>query len=96
LTRTHPAVSPRSARCFNAARSESSRAWCEGRDTPWYQCGLLPQHLAGVGGGRGRVAEVEPPLLPLRVVGGHRAWDVLLPARAPQHKRCRCFRPATY
>jgi hypothetical protein len=36
LARTHPAVSPRSARCFNTARSESSRAWCEGGDTPWY------------------------------------------------------------
>jgi hypothetical protein len=37
LARTHTTVSPRSARCFNAARSESSRAWCEGGDTPWYQ-----------------------------------------------------------
>jgi hypothetical protein len=37
LTRTHPVVSPRSARCFNAATSESSSAWCEGGDTPWYQ-----------------------------------------------------------
>jgi hypothetical protein len=37
LARTHPAVSPRSARCFNAARSKSSRAWCEGGDTPWCQ-----------------------------------------------------------
>jgi hypothetical protein len=26
LARTHPAVSPRSARCFNAVRSESSHA----------------------------------------------------------------------
>jgi hypothetical protein len=33
----HPAVSPRSARCFNAATSESSRAWCEDGDTPWCQ-----------------------------------------------------------
>jgi hypothetical protein len=37
LARTHPAVSPRSATFFNAARSESSRAWSEGGDTPWYQ-----------------------------------------------------------
>jgi hypothetical protein len=37
LAGTHPAVSPRSARFFNAARSESSYAWCEGGDTPWYQ-----------------------------------------------------------
>jgi hypothetical protein len=37
LARTHPAVSPRSASLFNAATSESSRAWCEGGDTPWYQ-----------------------------------------------------------
>jgi hypothetical protein len=37
LARTHPAVSPRSASFFNAATSESSRAWCEGGDTPWYQ-----------------------------------------------------------
>jgi hypothetical protein len=37
LARTHPADSPRSARCFNAARSESNRAWCEGGDTPWCQ-----------------------------------------------------------
>jgi hypothetical protein len=34
---THAAVSPRSASFFNAATSEYSRAWCEGRDTPWYQ-----------------------------------------------------------
>jgi hypothetical protein len=37
LARTHPAVSPQSASFFNAATSESSRAWCEGGDTPWYQ-----------------------------------------------------------
>jgi hypothetical protein len=37
LARTHPAVSPRSASFFSAATSESSRAWCEGGDTPWYQ-----------------------------------------------------------
>jgi hypothetical protein len=37
LARTHPAVSPWSTSFFNAATSESSRAWCEGRDTPWYQ-----------------------------------------------------------
>jgi alpha-ketoglutarate-dependent taurine dioxygenase len=37
LVRTHPAVNPRSARCFNAARSKSSHAWCEGGDTPWCQ-----------------------------------------------------------
>jgi hypothetical protein len=37
LARTHPAVSPQSARCFNATRSESSRAWCQGGDTPWCQ-----------------------------------------------------------
>jgi hypothetical protein len=24
-------------RSFNAARSESSHAWCEGGDTPWCQ-----------------------------------------------------------
>jgi hypothetical protein len=30
LARTHPAVSPRSARCFNAARSESvDGLWCQ-------------------------------------------------------------------
>jgi hypothetical protein len=33
------------------------------------------------------VAKVEPPPLPVRVVGGHRAGDVLLPARAPQRER---------
>jgi hypothetical protein len=88
LARTHPAVSPRSARCFNAARSESNRAWCEGGDTPWYQEAASPsapcrcRGEAGVG-----VAEVEPPPLPLRVVGGHRARDVLLPVRASQRKR---------
>jgi hypothetical protein len=37
LARTHHAVSPRSASLFSAATSESSRAWCEGGDTPWYQ-----------------------------------------------------------
>jgi hypothetical protein len=37
LERTHPAVSPRSARCFNTAWSESNCAWCEGGDTPWCQ-----------------------------------------------------------
>jgi hypothetical protein len=37
LARTHPAVSPLSASSFSAARSESSRACCEGGDTPWYQ-----------------------------------------------------------
>jgi hypothetical protein len=37
LARSHPAVSSRSARFFNASRSESSRAWCEGGDTPLYQ-----------------------------------------------------------
>jgi hypothetical protein len=37
LLRTHPAVSPRSASFFSAATSESSRAWCKGEDTPWYQ-----------------------------------------------------------
>jgi hypothetical protein len=37
LVRTHPAVSPRSSSFFSAATSESSRAWCEGGDTPWYQ-----------------------------------------------------------
>jgi hypothetical protein len=37
LARMHPEVSPRSASFFSAATSESSRAWCEGGDTPWYQ-----------------------------------------------------------
>jgi hypothetical protein len=37
LVRTHPAVSPRSASFFSVATSESSRAWCVGGDTPWYQ-----------------------------------------------------------
>jgi hypothetical protein len=37
LARTHPAVNPRSASFFSVAASESSRAWCEGRDTQWYQ-----------------------------------------------------------
>jgi hypothetical protein len=37
LARTHPALSPRSASFFSAAMSESSHAWCEGGDTPWYQ-----------------------------------------------------------
>jgi hypothetical protein len=37
LARTHPAVSPRSARFLSAATSESNRAWCWGGDTPWYQ-----------------------------------------------------------
>jgi hypothetical protein len=37
LARTHPAVSPRSASFFSAATSKSSRAWCWGGDTPWYQ-----------------------------------------------------------
>jgi hypothetical protein len=37
LARTHPAVSPRSAIFFNTATRESSYAWCEGGDTPWYQ-----------------------------------------------------------
>jgi hypothetical protein len=41
LARTHPAVSPRSASFFNATTSESSRAWCEGGDTPWYQEAVL-------------------------------------------------------
>jgi hypothetical protein len=43
LARTHPAVSPRSAILFNAATSESSHAWCEGGDTPWYQEAALSQ-----------------------------------------------------
>jgi hypothetical protein len=34
LARTYPAVSPLSASSFSAATSESSRAWCEGGDTP--------------------------------------------------------------
>jgi hypothetical protein len=37
MARTHPAVSPRSAIFFNTATRESSYAWCEGGDTPWYQ-----------------------------------------------------------
>jgi hypothetical protein len=37
LARTHPAVSPRSATFFSTDTSESSRAWCEGGDTPWCQ-----------------------------------------------------------
>jgi hypothetical protein len=37
LARTHPVVSPRSTSLFSVATSESSRAWCEGGDTPWYQ-----------------------------------------------------------
>jgi hypothetical protein len=37
LPRTHPAVSLLSASSFSAATSESSRTWCEGGDTPWYQ-----------------------------------------------------------
>jgi hypothetical protein len=37
LARTHPAVSPPSASSISAATSESSRAWFEGGDTPWYQ-----------------------------------------------------------
>jgi hypothetical protein len=37
LATMHPAVSPRSASFFSAATSESSRAWCEGGDTLWYQ-----------------------------------------------------------
>jgi hypothetical protein len=37
LARTHPTINPRSASFFSAATSESSRAWCEGGDTPWYQ-----------------------------------------------------------
>jgi hypothetical protein len=41
LARTHPAVSPRPASSFSAATSESSRAWCWGGDTSWYQEGAL-------------------------------------------------------
>jgi hypothetical protein len=37
LARTHPAVSRRPTSFFSAATSESSRAWCWGGDTPWYQ-----------------------------------------------------------
>jgi hypothetical protein len=37
LARTHPAVSPRFASFFSTVTSESSRAWCWGGDTPWYQ-----------------------------------------------------------
>jgi hypothetical protein len=37
FARTHPVVKPPSARSFNASRSESSRVWCEGGDTPWFQ-----------------------------------------------------------
>jgi hypothetical protein len=43
LARTHPTVSPLSASSFSAATSESSRAWCEGGDTPWYQEAALSQ-----------------------------------------------------
>jgi hypothetical protein len=41
---------------------------------------LLPQHLAGVGGGRGRHCGGRTTRTPLCVVRGHRAGDVLLPA----------------
>jgi hypothetical protein len=33
----HPAVNLSNTRVFNAARSESSHAWCEDGDTPWCQ-----------------------------------------------------------
>jgi hypothetical protein len=50
--------------------------------------GLLLQHFAGVGGEAGAgVEEIEPPPLPIRVVGGNCAGDVLLPARALQRNR---------
>jgi hypothetical protein len=32
-----PRGQPSVCQCFNAATSESSRAWCEGGDTPWCQ-----------------------------------------------------------
>jgi hypothetical protein len=35
--RTVAAVNPRAARFLSAARSESNRLRCEGRDTPWLQ-----------------------------------------------------------
>jgi hypothetical protein len=35
--RTTSAVSPRPVRFLSAARRESNRVWCWGRDTPWYQ-----------------------------------------------------------
>jgi hypothetical protein len=37
FARTEAAPNPASARFFNAARSESSHAWCEEGDTPWCQ-----------------------------------------------------------
>jgi hypothetical protein len=50
--------------------------------------GLLPHDLAGPGRQAGLiVAQVEPPPLPLGVVGGHHAGDVELPARLP-HRDC--------
>jgi hypothetical protein len=52
LARTHPAVSPRSASFFNVATSESSRAWCEGGDTPWYQEAALSRSTLPMYGGR--------------------------------------------
>jgi hypothetical protein len=48
LARTHPAVSPQSSSSFSAATSESSCAWCEGGDTPWYQEAALSRSTVPV------------------------------------------------
>jgi hypothetical protein len=50
--------------------------------------GLPHHHLNGVRWEASAViAEVEPPLLPIRIVGGHGAEQVQLLARAPQCER---------
>jgi hypothetical protein len=49
--------------------------------------GLRHQHLPGVWWEAGTVvAELEPSLLPIRIVGGHRAWRVQPLVRVPQHE----------
>jgi hypothetical protein len=61
---------------------------CRGAgDTPWNQAsGLTVSTLPVYGGGQCRVVEVEPPLLPIRIVGSHGAQWVQLLACVPQHE----------
>jgi hypothetical protein len=83
--RTEAAPNPTSAKPFNASRIDSNRSWHEGgigrdaRNQPSPSASCRCRGEAGP-----VIAEVKLSPLPLRVVGGHRAGDVELPARLPQ------------
>jgi hypothetical protein len=77
-----------SARLFNASRADSSRSWCDKGDRPGHQESAFSFRTLPVKGEAGLVvAEVEPPPLPLSVVGGHRTGNVKFPAQLQQRNR---------